>query len=191
MSLDKKHITIHLRKGNLEALKKIHDFYYDKFLYISIGFIKSRPDAEELVQDVFLKLWRNRRNLDVQLTYEGYLYTSLKRGIYNKLRDIAKINRYQVDLQDIYNATNKTDDDLIYQELWALYQKALTELPPQRQKVFKLRKIDGLSNKQVAEKLGISVKMVEKQMTQTLRFLKQKLILHKEILIILLTSASF
>lgn len=191
MAIDKKHITSRLKEGEVKALKEIHDDCFDRFLYIALGFIKSRPDAEELVQDVFLKLWRNRSNLDVELTYEGYLYTSLKRAVYNKIRDLAKISQSREDLQDIYSASARTDDDLIYQELSDHYQKALAELPPQRQQVFKLRRIEGLTNKQVAEKLGISVKMVEKQMTLALNFLKNKLILNNEILILMLVSTSF
>lgn len=190
MALDKRHITNRLREGDMRALKEIHDSCYDRFLYIALGFIKSTPDAEELVQDVLLKLWRNRENLDVELTYEGYLYTALKRAIYNKLRDLARINQSREDLQDIYSAANHTDDELMYQELSELYQRALAELPPQRQKVFRLRKIEGLSNKQVAEKLGISVKMVEKQMTLALGYLKQKLLVNKEIMILFLWAMS-
>ncbi len=188
MIVDKRHITKRLLDGDVKALKEIHDGYYDRFLYVAIGFIKSRPDAEELVQDVFIKLWKNRENLDVDYTYEGYLYTSLKRAIYNKLRDLAKINQSRKELQDIYIAANNTDDNLIYQELSEMYQLALTELPPQRQKIFKLRKIDGLTNKQVAEMLGISIKMVEKQMTLALKHFKERLILNKEILVLFLIS---
>ena len=183
---DKLHTTKRLIAGDVKALKAIHDFHYDKFLYVALGFIKSQPDAEELLQDVFLKLWQNRENLNIELTYEGYLYTSLKRAIYNKTRDLARANLPREELQDIFPSSKNTDDELIYRELTELYEKALQELPPQRQKIFRLRKIEGLSNKQVAEICGISVKMVEKQMTLALNFLKQKLIISKELLLLLL-----
>jgi RNA polymerase sigma-70 factor (ECF subfamily) len=188
MGWDKIHITKRLVAGDMKALKAIHDFHYDKFFYIAQGFIKSQPDVEELLQDLFLKLWLSRVKLDIQLSYEGYLYRSFKNAIYNKLKSLARTNLTREDLQDVFISSGNTDDNLICRELEELYGKALQELPPQRQRIFRLRRIEGLSNKQVAELCGISVKMVEKQMTLALSSLRSKLIASKEHLLLVILS---
>jgi RNA polymerase sigma-70 factor, ECF subfamily len=186
VDLNKRDITLRLINNDAVALKVIHDQYYNRFIYIANGFIKSRQDAEEVVQDVFIKLWKNRANLNSHITFEGYLFVSLKRAVWNRIRDLASRNKNFQALSDLYVAENRTDDHLIYDELSTRISKIVDEFPPQRKQIFQLRKLEGLSNKEVAERLEISVKMVEKQMTIALKGLKKSLLSNNELLIFLL-----
>jgi len=189
MYFDKIDITKKLADGHLDALKVIHDHYHSRFVNIAINFLKSRVDAEEVVQDTFLKLWNYRFKLQVEKSYEGYLYTIFKNQVYNKFRELSKGVKFTEITENVASA-ERPDDGLRVQDLETAYQLALDSLPPQRKQIFLLRKVQGLTNKEVGEELGVSVKMVEKQMTQAYKTLRTKLNFQTDIASLLIITIS-
>ena len=169
-----------LKHNDIEAFIGIYDIYKKRLLNFSITLLKSKEDSEEAVQDVFIKLWESRHSLDETLSFDSYLYTITKNITLNKLRS----KRVQFDplKEDIPTPTeyshNDTEAEIIYSDLDHFTQKAVETLPPRRKLIYNLSRKDGFSNQEIAEKLNISPKTVEAQMTKALRHLKNFLKTH-------------
>lgn len=135
------------------------------------GYLKSHADAEEVVQDCFLKLWERRHEFDNGIVFKTYLYTSAYRAILKQIRH----QRYWVfeDCKEEVLIEEMSPSNIVeYQELDQLYQTAIAQLPSRRRQIFALSRQQGLSHATIAQELNISVKCVENQMTHALKFLK-------------------
>ncbi|WP_022822064.1 RNA polymerase sigma-70 factor [Hymenobacter norwichensis] len=134
--------------------------------------LRSCTEAQEIVQDCFLKFWEKRHAVSPDAaSLKGYLYTSAYHAILNQVR-----GRHSWAYQD-YPSYLATDQEpptaaLEYQELTACYTHAVARLPTKRREIFSMSRQQGLSNATIAQKLNISIKTVEAQITQSLKFLR-------------------
>lgn len=139
---------------------------------LAYNHLRSCAEAQEIVQDCFLKFWEKRHTVSPEPTaIKGYLYTSAYHAILNQVR-----GRHSWVYQD-YPASLSTNHEpptaaLEYQELAACYTHAVAQLPTKRREIFAMSRQEGLSNATIAQKLNISIKTVEAQITQSLKFLR-------------------
>lgn len=163
--------------------------HYGSLVYrFAYGYLKSRADAEEIVQDCFLKIWEKRQQLREDVPLKGYLFTTAHHAILNQLRRSQHHLRFQTHVATLSPgvATNGAE----YSEMEALYQAALEKLPPKRRQIFMLSRQQGLSYSEIAQQLNLSVKTVETQIMQALKFLRTYFRAHgSEILGVLLALA--
>jgi RNA polymerase sigma-70 factor (ECF subfamily) len=154
--------------------------------------VPNQQDAEEVVQEVFLKLWEHRHFLDPQQNFDGYLFRIARNLVYNKARRKvceSAYGRYVAGRGDL--ADNPTESLLDYQELDQSLQKAYSSLPPVRQQVFVMSRIEGLSNGEIAERLQTSNSNIENHINKALREVRKKLEdynIYKILFILLQTS---
>jgi RNA polymerase sigma-70 factor (ECF subfamily) len=128
--------------------------------------VKTKETAEEVVSDVFIRIWERREDLDKIENLKVYLYVSTRNTAYNYLEKQKRtatnsIEDYQADFTSVYFDPEQL---LITADMLALIQKAIDQLPPKCKIIFKLIKEDGLKYRDVAEILDISVKTVENQL---------------------------
>lgn len=163
-----------LRQDDPRAFDALFRQYSARVYRFAYGYLKSRPAAEEIVQDCFLKIWERRFELRDDVPLKGYLFTIAHHTILNQLRQSRHHQLYQ-DYTLLVSSGNAagTDTDVAFAELESLYQSALEKLPPKRRQIFTLSRQQGLSYAEIAQELGISVKTVETQMAQALHFLRQ------------------
>lgn len=152
----------------------------------------SSEDAEELVQDMFFKLWQNRNQINVISSSKSYLFTSVKNSMLNKHKHEKVKQMYAAD----YRYTNKEESDDFEmdenREKIKNIELAIAELPEKRREIFVKSKVEGKKYKEIADELQISVKTVENQMGEALKFLRNKLSAKEFlILLLLLDSTSF
>jgi RNA polymerase sigma-70 factor (ECF subfamily) len=155
------------------SFKKIFDKYYDNirnFLYYRSGNIET---AEDLVQDVFLRLWENREKIREE-SVGGYLYTIAANLIKNHYR------RNEISYQFINSLTQKNNSEspeflMEMQEFDHRLQQTLAAMPEKSRDVFLMNRIDGLTYGEIADRLQLSIKAVEKRMHKALSFLKEHL----------------
>jgi RNA polymerase sigma-70 factor (ECF subfamily) len=141
-------------------------------LRLAMSQLKSQAEAEEVVQECFLKFWEQRRELGNDLTAaKGYLYTSAYRTILNQLRR-QHYWVYQECTESMLTEHEPQSTELEYEELEHLYKVALEQLPPKRRQVFLMSRQQGLSYASIAAELGVSVKAVEEHMRLALKFLR-------------------
>jgi RNA polymerase sigma-70 factor (ECF subfamily) len=149
-----------------QAYKELFISLYTYLFPFARTLVKAKEPAEEIVSDVFIKVWEKRKELDRIENLKVYLYVSTRNIALNylhKQKRIAthSIEEYTVDLSSVYF---NPEELLITADMLALIQKAIDQLPPKCKMIFKLIKEDGLRYKEVAEVLNISVKTVENQL---------------------------
>ncbi|UCS91831.1 RNA polymerase sigma-70 factor [Echinicola marina] len=159
-----------LAHGNEQAFSKVFKEYSPQVYYIALKYLKSEDLANDVVQDTFLKLWNYRAHIDSKQPIKPLIVTFAKRIILNMIRDEKrKIIKHVELLATNSPATNKTEEQVIYNETNKVYQEAIKSLPEKRKEIFLLKTVHGLSNEEVAEKLEISINTVKSQYTKGLK----------------------
>jgi RNA polymerase sigma-70 factor (ECF subfamily) len=167
-----------LRKKDFEnTYNRFFNFFYD----VAVQFLHHEEDAKEVVQDAFIKLWENDIYLQTEKEIKNYLFILVRNRCLNLLRDRKKGVQNLSD-QDFlvasinYKLLNETGEDiLLHQELLEIIKTSIAKLTPQCREVFKMSRFEDLPNKEIAQKLDISVKAVEANMTRALKSLKTDL----------------
>jgi RNA polymerase sigma-70 factor (ECF subfamily) len=171
------HFIQGLKAGSQKAFDGIYEMYAKRLYAYSLQFTKSAEDSEEIVQDVFVKLWTNREKIKQKDTLRSLLFIMTKHHLINAFH--SKVNEpiYE-DFVDYKNelSVNDTGQQLEYEDFERKFQKALARLPLTQQKVVKLSKIDQLSNKEIAEKLSLSEQTIKNQLSIALKELRQTLL---------------
>ncbi|WP_336516647.1 RNA polymerase sigma-70 factor [Pollutibacter soli] len=152
-----------------QAYRELYEHYFSSLYHFALTYLKSGPQSEEAVSDVFIKIWKKRAALLRIKNLRLYLFVSTKNTALNYLRQTQKpefqADFYRVQLQSVYFDPEQL---LITEEMLKRIQLAIKQLPPRCQLIFKLVKEDGLRYKEVAELLQISIKTVENQMSTAL-----------------------
>lgn len=154
-------------EGNEQAFEKIYNYYHKKLTAFSRNYTKSKELAEEVVEDVFVKLWCNRENVTQIQSLNVYLYTAVKHQSLNTLSQEARrlvTKLLVVSEYDVHSETNSPHDLLVTSELMQSVQSAVESLPPRCKLIFQLVREDQLRYKEVSEILNISVNTIDAQM---------------------------
>jgi len=137
-------------------------------------YIKRDADAEEIVQEVFVKIWEAREKLDVHTSFESFLFTVAYNATISLFRKRLTEKKYLEHLKHLQQLNNAPDliDEVLFNELNEKVLSLLNELTPRQKEIFLLSREDGLTQNEIAIKLKISVLTVKKHMVNTLAFLK-------------------
>jgi RNA polymerase sigma-70 factor (ECF subfamily) len=175
--------------GDAESFRKIYECYQGKIFLFALRLTKLKPEAEEVVQEVFVRLWEKRENIKVEKNFNTYILTITKNMILDRLKKAAYDKTIQQNIyQNMQALQNTTVDLLIEKELTRLHQQAIDRLSPQRKIVFKLSREEELSYEEIAEKLGISKNTVRNQITDSLKSIREYIAGHPDIAFILLAA---
>lgn len=176
-----KHLLQQLRKGNKKAFEIIYVKYSKILGFFLVGYLKSLDDAEEVIQDTFLKVWENRQSIDPDLNFKNYLLKISKHLFLNKLRRKNVEDNYRNSYIEICSEQdNSTEDGIILSDYENFYLKAINNLPPKRRDIFLLSRKQGLTYNEIAKTMNISHKTVEKQMSEALRYLRSQLLMENK-----------
>jgi len=160
-----------LREDDIRAFDQLFDLYAAELCRFAHGYLKSHADAEDAVQECFLKLWERRHTFDEGIIFKAYLYKSAYHAVLKHLRR-QKYWVFEECGEETLIEEAGPGTVVEYQELEQFYQAAMAQLPPRRREIFALNRQEGLSYASIAAELNISVKCVENQMTHALKFLK-------------------
>ncbi len=167
-SEDKKLIK-RIAQGNKQAFEQLFRLYYPALVVYAQKFMINRDVSENIVQDLFVDLWEKRQKLKINMP-SAYLYRSVKNRCINELKN----KKYFTDL-DKESLLFVEEDEEFDPELIVLVQNTIAKLPKQRQRIFIMSRYEGLKYKEIADKLGLSIKTVEAQMGKALKFLRKNL----------------
>lgn len=152
--------------------------HYSALVYrFAYSYLKSRPAAEEIVQECFIKIWEKRAQLRDDVPLKGYLFTTAHHAVLNELRRDQHHLRLHGQVAAAAGPAS-VPNEVEYREMEALYQAALEQLPPKQREAFLLSRQQGLSYPEIAERQGVSVKTVEAHMLQALKTLRSYFRLH-------------
>jgi RNA polymerase sigma-70 factor (ECF subfamily) len=159
------------RSGDIAAYEEIYKRYWPILYGIALKQTSSKQDAEELVQNVFERNWKNRETIVIK-NIGAYLTVSLRNIIIDFFRQKNVEKRFQ-DNQDFEEDANLTEDEVNRVQLLNLMDNLLQQLPEKTQIVFKLSRYEGKSIKDIAELMGLTDKAVEYHITQSIKHLKK------------------
>lgn len=166
---DEKDLLRRLQGGDHSAFDKLYQTH-SKALYWKLRrMVKDGDEADELLQDLFVKVWENRQKILVQQSFEAYLYRIAQRMAVDYFRKLARQNRVQDEAFHYTDATAEdTEELLIAKETRQLLDDAIAQLPEQRQRAFILCKIEGKSHQEAAEIMGISPNTVHNHLVKAM-----------------------
>lgn len=162
--------------GNEKAFRVIYNRYRNQVFYFGLKFLRSAPEAEDLLQEVFSKIWVNRETLTGIVDFSKYLNTLTLNHIYNLLRRKAfEESFFQEKLFNAEPGLEDAFDSVELHELEGLIKSAVVQLPPQQRKVFELSRLQGMKHDEIAQQLNISKETVKKHIMEALRNVKSYL----------------
>jgi RNA polymerase sigma-70 factor, ECF subfamily len=178
-----------IKSGDSHSLELIFRRLYPRLCAFAQKFLHDINDAEEVVQEIFYAVWKNRERLDENLSFKAYLFTAVKNRCLNLLETKKSHSRQAELLWFLYAQDTTTGSNayhvLLAQDLERDLNAALEQLPKECKKVFELSRFEGLKYREIAQRLNISIKTVETQMSRALSRLRLELREHITILILL------
>lgn len=186
MYVDKDMLINDLSAGSKEAFEYLFTTYYPRLRNYALHFVADVDDVEDILQDCFVNLW-NRRTMLTGVSISSMLFTMVRNGCLNFLKHKAIAEGYNTqELKLIsgsealynYDFLGSADEELLYSELQRQIRDVLQHLPERTRQVFVMSRFEGLKNKEIAERLDISVKVVEKHITKALAMLREHILRH-------------
>ena len=174
----KKSLIKQLVRGNQKAFRKIYDLYKDRLYYYSLKITKNSDASEDIVQQVFVNLWKHRGDISVDYSFDAYLFRIVRNCAFNHLKSLARTRLLKQQYQDQCALQSfETVGEVAYQECEEVALQAIDELPERRQIIFKMSYEDGMSHEDIAKMLGVSVHTVKSQLLKATKTIKQQLLL--------------
>lgn len=169
-----KELALLVSKGTVEAFNALYRLYSPRLFRFAFSLLKNEEDAKEVIQDVFIIIWRKRFEIRSEQSLRSYLFKISYNVVIDKIRKRIKEKAFLSHLYQ-YFEVSESSQTLEYAQLNQQLQEAVEALPPRRRLIFKLSREQNLSHKEIAEKLGISIKTIENQITLSLRQIKDQL----------------
>lgn len=168
-----------LARGSELAFTKIFDHYRTQIYRVALRMLKSTSQAEEVVQEVFLKIWILREDMANIKNFEGYLFIMARNNIYDKFKKLAREKNAVRSLHgEKTKSVDNTDHSIIEEQYSELLQQTLAKLPPRQKQIYHLSRDQGMSYKQIGKQLNISHLTVKKHMAEALGFIRKHLETH-------------
>jgi RNA polymerase sigma-70 factor (ECF subfamily) len=163
--------------GDSEAFSEIYLTLFEPLCRFAFRFFPNKDEATGIVQDVMIKMWEKRKSLKEVSCIENYLYRATYNACVNKIERLKVADKY-INHTRLRLLEIEMDDYATVIDQWEMQDKLNSEigkLPPQGQKVFTMRYLEGLSYKDIAEKLNISARTVESHIQESIKCLRKKL----------------
>lgn len=158
-----------IKKGDQAALECLFEKYYYRLCDFAFQYVRSFDLTEEIVSDVFLKIWKNRHTLVIRSSFKGYLYTATRNQALNYLKKEGRDWEPLDVLANTPSGNYTPDEELIFKELENRIERLINTLPPRRKIIFKLSRIEGFTYREIASILSISIHTVQNQMVKAVK----------------------
>lgn len=166
-----------IAQGNQKKFRQLMELTADELLHFAMGFLRNKEVAEEIVSDVYVKIWNNRKDITKIQNLKSYLFICVKNGCLSHLR---KIRNDKIVLLDEYKdfhflPVDGPENDYIDKEVIKEIHRAIDTLPPKCKLAFTLAKINGLRHKEIAEVMDISQKTVNNHLVSAVKKISEML----------------
>ncbi|WP_372932761.1 RNA polymerase sigma factor [Mariniphaga sediminis] len=165
-----------LKKGDAKAFDELFSQYGIRIYHFTYGYLKSKEDAEEVVQEVFLRIWRNRKSIKPELSFKAYLFKIAWHFILEYFERASRQQVYKDQLiEESIQFTSGNEDRLNYQLLLEKVDQLIEQLPSRQKEILIKRRKEDIPVKEIAEQLEIAPKTVENHLTEALKTIRKKL----------------
>lgn len=163
--------------GDEQAFELLFHKYFTRLCAFSNKFLNNPAEAQEVAQDVFIRIWEERKLIDPDKTLTGLMFKIAQNKCLNKIRRSKLFTEYAAIYKYVYveNREFSSEKSLLGSELESNIEEAIEKLPPRCKKVFEMSRIDGLKYKEIAVVLNISIKTVEVQISKALQHIRKEL----------------
>ncbi len=168
-------LEVTYKKFNKIDFENLFKEYFEPLCRYALNFVSDNDTSKEIVQDVFINLWNKRETLDTTKPIKSYLYTSIRNRCLNYIRDNKKFRSNVLDVEIADYDLAFEYDDFEETDLQKKIDNTLDLLPTKCRQIFKLSRFEELKYKEISQKLDISVKTVEAQMSKALRIFRENL----------------
>ncbi|MCY1719479.1 RNA polymerase sigma-70 factor [Prolixibacteraceae bacterium Z1-6] len=171
-----------IAQGNQKEFRRLMELSSDELLHFALGFLRDKEVAEEIVSDVYVRIWKNREEILNIQNLKSYLFICVKNGCLSHLR---KMRNEKIVLIDEYNdflflPVDGPEDDSTDKEVIAKIYQAIETLPPKCKLAFTLAKINGLKHKEIAEVMDVSEKTVNNHLVSAVKKITEMLGVEKK-----------
>ena len=160
-----------LKGGDEEAFRLLFEKYNSRLYLFSLKFLGKKEDAEDLLSEVFLKIWQNRKSLKTNLSFQSYLFTIAYNGIRQRFLKKSREERYIQIFAEEYLIAPSEEEHVNYHEFINEFNRVMELLPPRRKEIFHLSYKEELKNGVIAEQLGVSEQFIKKQLSIARKFI--------------------
>lgn len=170
-------LLIRLKNGDMLAFDRVYELYSHKLFSFILRILKNDDEAEDIVQEVFVKIWESREKLVDYKLLNSYIFTIAYNNSIDLIRKKINNSKYLEHLKNssIIYETPSVISDIEFNDLSSLVEKLIANLPERQKEVFLLHREKGLTYPEIAEQLGISKNTVENHMVKALKYLRQNI----------------
>ncbi|MBX9782786.1 MAG: RNA polymerase sigma-70 factor [Chitinophagaceae bacterium] len=179
---DEKVLLAMVATGNRQAFTQLYTAHLNNLYRYIFLFTKSKEETEEILQEIFIKIWETREKLPEIESIENYLFRFAKNKLLDNIRHLQIKQRVLSEIKRTKDvAETTTINQYTYREYYHIVQQAIEKLPPKRKLIFRLNIENGLSQDEIALQLNISKSVVQKQIYKASHFVREYLLKHGEI----------
>lgn len=165
-----------LRNGDKTAFKRLFDKYGSRLYAFSLRYLNEKEDAEDLLHEVFLKIWENKQNLRSDTSFQSYLFTIAYNNIRQRFLKKSREEKYiQLFAEEYLVSSTKDEDQLDYHLFVRKFNELVDLLPQRRKEIFVLSYKEEKKNGEIAEQLNVTEQFVKKQLSIARRFVIDKM----------------
>jgi len=174
--IDEENLVRRLISGDQTAFELLFKYYYPGLVVFASNIVLNRDEAEEIVQDFFVRLWENRSAVKSGNAFKSYVFTSVKNRSINFLKN-ASVKQHVVDelKKQMQSEMRFNPDIYVNSEIQQKLKEAFEKLPQRTAEIFTLSRFKGYTNSEIAENLGLSKRTVETQVSNALKILRKEL----------------
>lgn len=165
-----------IKEGDIKAFEQLFRAYHVPLCLYATGITGCKEAAEEIVQELFYKLWKERAGLNIFRSLKSYLYGAVRNQSiqYCEQHLVRERHRQNVRSAPEEAPASTPHDRLEYQELKEIIDYTLARLPDRRRRIFMMHRFEGLKYKEIAHRLSLSIKTIEAEMTKTYQLLRKE-----------------
>jgi len=164
-----------IKAGDTDAFSYLFRRYYEPLYQFSGRFVKDPQTAENIVQDVFVKLWTNRKKCQIKTSVKSYLYTAVKNYSLNYLKLAKKTVYFEIESNYLPDFGSSPEMEYIENEMSTEIHKEIDKLPEQCRQIYLMKRYDNLKYSEIADILNISINTVKTQMKRAMKSLLKNL----------------
>jgi len=169
-----------ISRGDTDAFRELFAACYRSLFSYALSLVIDRETAKDIIQDVFFRIWENRKNFEIHTSLKAFLFASVRNSAIDHIRKQKRFSGYERELVEILsgqtssgNAAPEPLNSIIYNETCDIVESAIEKLPEQCRRIFIMSRFHGLKHKQIPEKLDISSRTVEAHIYAALKFLRE------------------
>lgn len=175
--MEERNLIALLKQGSREAFATLYRQYWQQVYNFCHLYLTNADDAEDVVQEVFIKVWENREWIREDERFKGLLFIITRNLVFNQHRKKVNECLYKVTLLAALEESEEIEEEIDANDLRAYIERLIDELPPRRREIFNLSRKEQKSYKEIAELLHISEKTVENQIGEALKYLRKNVLL--------------